>query len=135
MGGGVFGQTFQPNAQNLTQVDASFLVNAMPLSGGSLILLLDSAGSTVDSLGPLLVPGPSPGELFRTVSFQFSSPHPLNPLETYTIFILMSGGMTWEFAYESDQAVPYSRGQAVIYDGTPINPPADFVFTTYYQSP
>jgi hypothetical protein len=128
LGNGLYGQTFAPRAKNLAQVDLSFIVNQVPPGG-----VVTTVGIFTDITQPplataqALVAAPAPGELFRTVSFQFNRPVKLKKGRSYLIGAYMPATLSWEFAFGD----AYPAGQVIMPDGTPLNPIGDFVFTTY----
>ena len=124
---GFYGQSFVPRADNLAKVDVLLIVNQVPPEGSltSLGLYTTMIQPAVDSVLVNVAP-PQPGEVERVISYVFSTPLPLVRGTTY---ILGWHGTTtsWEFTYTD----AYPKGQALLYDGTPLNPSADLVFTTY----
>ncbi|HSL71383.1 MAG TPA: hypothetical protein VK864_14145, partial [Longimicrobiales bacterium] len=59
--------------------------------------------------------------------FVFDPAVPLVKGASYTIGLYAPADVSWEFAFGD----PYPQGQVVLYDGTPLNPTAEFVFITY----
>lgn len=124
---GLYGQTFTPKAKNLAQVDLLVIINNLQSPVEATVGLFgditqEPLGTTVAIVEP-----PQPGQLNRTVSFVFDPPLPLDKKTTYTIGLYAPMLVSWEFAFGD----PYPGGQVVLYNGTPLNPIADFVFTTY----
>lgn len=134
-GGSLWGQTFVPAASNLAQVDLLFMATNVPPEGitSTVGLYRDITQPPIATADAVLTP-PAPGVLDITVSFRFSPPVPLEPGTSYTIGwygppVSPSGAvMSWNFTYQN----PYASGEVVNYANVPLNPPADFVFTTYY---
>ena len=124
-------QTFVPKTDNLARVDLLLIVNQVGALGetSTCYLFTDITQPPVDSASVTVTP-PIPGEIERTVSYRFGVSNPLTPLSkgtTYAIGIDASSTLSWEFAYGD----PYPAGQAIGADLLPVNPSADFVFTTY----
>jgi len=127
LGNGFYGQSFVPKATNLAKVDVLLIVNQVPAEGSwtSLGLYTDMNQPAVDSVLVNVGP-PQPGELQRVVTYLFNAPVPLLKGTTY-ILGWHGTSTSWEFTYTD----AYPKGQALLYDGTPLNPSADMVFTTY----
>jgi hypothetical protein len=126
---GFMGQTFMPKAKNVAQVDLRFIVNQIPPEGVDIEIGIytditeEPIATTTTHVAP-----PGIGELERTVSFQFIPPVLLRKGMTYTIGCNDDLHLAaWTFGFND----PYPLGQAVLYDGTALNPPADFYFATY----
>jgi hypothetical protein len=127
LGYGLYGQTFTPKAKNLCQADVLLIVNQVQVGlNTTLGLYTDITKAPVASTSAMVEPR-APGEMDRTISYRFDPPVPLERGATYTLGLSMPPGLTWEFAYDD----PYPRGQAVGSDGVPVDPAADFVFTTW----
>jgi hypothetical protein len=128
---GLYGQTFVPQAPNVAMVEISCIVNLVPLGG-----LEATVGIFTDiTLPPIAtavthVEPPAPGEVRRTLGFTFDPPVRLIPNTAYTLGFYAPAAMSWDLAF----ADPYAPGKAVVFNGAPINPPADFVFATYAVS-
>ncbi len=126
--GTLYGQTFQPTGDTLVQVDLRFTANNLTAPATTIvgiyrdITLPPIAAETVTVAPPL-------SDLRPVISYRFRYPIPIDPNVTYTIGWYSPQGSN--LAWELSQQDPYPRGQAVGADGTPINPPTDFVFTTY----
>ncbi len=127
LGYGLYGQTFTPAAKNLAQADVLLIVNQVTVGLNTTLGLYTDITKVPVATTSALVEPPAPGELDRTISYRFNPPVPLEKGATYTLGLYMPPGLTWEFAYGD----PYPRGQAVGSDGVPVNPAADFVFTTW----
>ena len=134
-GGSLWGQTYVPAARNLAQVDLLFMFHNVPAEGiaSTVGLYRDITQPPIATANATLMP-PAPGVIDATVSFRFDPPVPLDPGTQYTIgwngpAVSPSGAvMSWEFTHQN----AYANGQAVDYANVAVNPPADFVFTTYY---
>jgi hypothetical protein len=129
LGHALYGQTFVPRAHNLAQVDLLLTVNILQSPGAmtTVGLFSDITQPPLATASAFVTP-PAPGELARTVSFRFDPPIPIDRGTTYTIgWYGPPDNIWWQFSYGD----PYPRGQAVGPDGVPLNPSADFVFTTY----
>lgn len=128
LGNGLYGQTFVPKADNLAQVDLLLIVNQVPSSGvETTVGLFTDITQAPIATTVAFVEGAVPGELRRTISYGFDPPVPLDKKTTYTIGWYGPAEASWEFAFGD----PYPPGQVVLYNGVPLNPIADFVFTTY----
>ncbi len=128
LGNGLYGQTFVPKANNLAQVDLLLIVNQVPSSGVETTLgLFRDITQAPTATTVAFVAGAAPGELHRTVSYTFDPPVPLDKKTTYTLGWYGPADASWEFGFGDS----YPPGQVVLYDGNPLNPTADFVFTTY----
>jgi hypothetical protein len=125
---GFYGQSFVPRADNLARVDVLLIINQVPAEGTytSLGLYTSMNQPAIDSVIVYVAP-PQPGEIERVVSHVFSSPLPLVKGATYILGWHGTSATSWELT----QTDAYPRGQALLYDGTPLNPSSDMVFTTY----
>ena len=125
---GFYGQSFVPRTSNLARADIRLIVNQVPAEGtyASLGLYTDMNHPAVDSLIVFVAP-PAPGEIDRVISYVFAAPIPLVKGATYILGWHGDATTSWEFTYSN----AYTSGQALLSDGTPLNPSADFVFTTY----
>jgi len=132
LGNGLYGQTFVPKAHNLAQVDLLLTVNVLrPEGAQTTIGLFADITQPPIATATAFVGGPAPGELARFISFRFDPPIPLAKKTVYTIGWYGLPDLSWQFSFGD----PYPPGQVVLYDGTPLNPPADFVFTTFSLKP
>jgi hypothetical protein len=125
---GLYGQTFVPTTSNLAQVDLLLIVNQVPVGGvfTTVGLYADITQAPIDTT-IAFVDAPAPGEVTRTIHYIFDPPVPLTKRQTYTIGWRGGTETSWVFAFGDH----YLSGQAVMSDGSPVNPTADFVFTTY----
>jgi hypothetical protein len=129
---GLYGQTFVPKATNLAQVDLLLTVNQVPAGGAACSVgLYGTITSTPIATASVSVAPPVPGELARMVSFRFDPVVPLARKTLYTLGWTGPSTLSWQLSFGD----PYPAGQVVLYDGTPLNPAADFVFTTYTLKP
>ena len=124
---GLRGQTVTPRAKNLAQVDLLLTINTLQSDVMTTVEVFTEITQAPVATTQALVRAAAPGELRRAISYQFDPPVSLEKKGTYTIGFHALTDACWEFAFGD----PYPGGQAVLADGTSLNPPADFVFTTY----
>jgi hypothetical protein len=124
---GLYGQTFVPQAKEVSQVDLLITVNQIGAGGDptTVGVYSDITQSPIATTSVTVGPA-APGELSRVVSYVFANPVPVQKGTTYTIGWT---GVTscWQFSFGD----AYPQGTAVLFDGSALNPPADFWFVTY----
>lgn len=127
LGNGLYGQTYVPGAKNLAQVDLLLQINLLTAGVTTTVgVFTDITQPPLATTSTLIAPA-APGELNRVVSFAFDPPVPLVKGASYTLGLYAPFNVSWEFAFGD----AYPAGQVVHSDGSPLNPTADFVFTTY----
>ena len=124
---GLWGQTFVPRAKNLARVDLRLTINNLTEQTPTTAALHTLITGTPIATTTTLVAPHAPGELSRTVAYSFDPPIHLTKDTTYTLAFMAPPDACWEFTFID----PYPSGDAVLSDGTPLNPAADFVFATY----
>jgi hypothetical protein len=134
MTGGLWGQTFVPNAGNLAQVDLLVIATDIPAEGlSSRVGLFQDITQPPIAMADATLAGPIAGTRDVTVSYRFDPPVALVGGTLYTLGWYgpptgpAGATMSWEFTYQA----PYAPGQAVNSSNVALNPTADFVFTTY----
>jgi hypothetical protein len=123
----LWGQTFLPKAKNVAQVDLLLIVNQVFVDVDTTVGVFTDITQPPIATTQAVVAAATPGELRRTTSYTFKPPVPLEKRVSYAIGLFAPSNTSWESAFGD----PYPRGQAVGSDGVPINPPADFAFTSH----
>jgi hypothetical protein len=116
------------------QADLRFIATNIPPQGltSRVGVFRDITQAPLATADATLMPPPV-GTNEATVSFLFDPPVPLQPGTQYTLGWYGNPGtngavMSWEFTFQN----AYANGQVVDSSNVPLNPPADFAFTTYY---
>ena len=124
---GPYFQTFVPQTRKLAQVDLRLIINDVTSPVTTTVGLYTNVQESPVAVVSVVVQPAAPGELYRTISYVFDPAPKLVPGTTHAIGWTGTSVTSWLFGFGDN----YAAGAALNGDGTPVNPPADFVFTTY----